>query len=80
MRIALNFSISITVLIHLSVSAHSQEYSYNAAGSLRSDVNKQIASIHYNYLQLPDTITYTDNRKIIYTYTASGQKLRQANN
>jgi hypothetical protein len=65
-------------LLLLSVArAYSQQYAYDGHGNLVSDANKQIASIHYNYLNLVDTIAYEDGRKIIYTYTASGQKLRE---
>jgi hypothetical protein len=46
-------------------------------GNLSKDVNKQIQSVHYNYLNLADTIVYSDGRKIIYMYTASGEKLQE---
>jgi RHS repeat-associated protein len=65
------------ILLILSLTASSQEYNYNPSGSLRSDANKQIVSIHYNHLQLPDTIVYADARKIINSYAATGQKIRQ---
>src|ERR1700716_4173116 len=38
---------------------------------------KQIGNIHYNVLNLVDAIIYSDGRKIIYTYSSSGQKLRE---
>jgi RHS repeat-associated protein len=53
------------------------EYLYDADGNMISDANKDIAAIHYNLLNLPDTITYSDGRKIVYVYTAAGQKIRQ---
>jgi RHS repeat-associated protein len=53
------------------------EYTYDANGNLISDANKHITAIHYNLLNLPDTITYSDGRKIVYAYTAFGQKVRQ---
>jgi RHS repeat-associated protein len=53
------------------------EYTYDANGNMNSDVNKDISYIHYNLLSLPDTITYSDGRKIVYAYTATGQKIRQ---
>jgi RHS repeat-associated protein len=61
----------------LCIKAYSQEYSYDVNGNLSKDVNKQIQSIHYNYLNLADTIVYSDGRKIIYMYTASGEKLQE---
>jgi RHS repeat-associated protein len=53
------------------------EYSYDSNGNMNADANKDISAIHYNLLDLPDTITYTDGRKIVYAYTATGQKIRQ---
>jgi RHS repeat-associated protein len=53
------------------------DYAYDWNGSLVRDLNKDIADIHYNVLNLPDTITYADGRKIVYVYTASGQKVCQ---
>lgn len=55
----------------------SQEYTYDSNGNLVSDRHKEIGSIHYNHLNLVDTINYADGRKMIYTYNASGQKLRE---
>jgi RHS repeat-associated protein len=55
----------------------SQGYTYDFNGNLFNDANKGIESIHYNYLNLTDTITYEDGRKIIYSYTAAGTKLSQ---
>jgi RHS repeat-associated protein len=52
-------------------------YTYDANGNMNSDANKNISAIHYNLLNLPDTITYADGRKIVYAYTATGQKIRQ---
>ncbi|PSR52014.1 hypothetical protein AHMF7605_29125 [Adhaeribacter arboris] len=53
------------------------DYTYDANGNLISDSNKKIASIHYNILNLPDTITFTDGRAMVYTYDISGRKLKQ---
>jgi RHS repeat-associated protein len=65
------------MLLLPGVSGLAQDYSYDASGNLSNDGNKQIRSIHYNYMNLADTITYDDGRKIIYMYSASGQKLRE---
>ena len=53
-------------------------YSYYLDGSLKSDANRGITNIVYNYLGLVEEIQLnTNGRKIIYTYTADGQKLRK---
>lgn len=39
-------------------------YTYDANGNLRSDVNKGIDSIRYNFLNLPTDIFFTGNRKL----------------
>jgi hypothetical protein len=70
----------VSMLLSWSAGAQSilpVEYSYDANGNLISDANKDISAIHYNLLNLPDTITYSDGRKIVYAYTATGQKIRQ---
>jgi RHS repeat-associated protein len=65
-------------LLLLSFSAYCQnDYNYDGNGNLSRDTNKEISLIHYNHLNLVDTVTYTDGRKIIYTYTGDGHKLRE---
>jgi RHS repeat-associated protein len=66
-----------TIFILLAINGFSQEYSYDAKGNMTGDANKEIARIHYNIFNLPDTIVYKDGRTIIYAYTALGQKLTQ---
>jgi RHS repeat-associated protein len=58
-------------------SAFSQEYFYDNNGSLTRDENKGITYSHYNHLNLVDTIIYEDGHKVVYTYTAAGQKLKE---
>jgi RHS repeat-associated protein len=53
------------------------DYTYDANGNLTSDKNKAIASIVYNYLNLPETITITGKGTISYVYDASGNKLKK---
>ena len=65
------------ILLLAAVRAHAQDYGYDGNGNLASDANKQISFIHYNHLNLVDTIVYTDGRTLIYTYSGSGQKLRE---
>ncbi|HRJ28612.1 MAG TPA: DUF6443 domain-containing protein [Cyclobacteriaceae bacterium] len=55
--------------------AIAKEYSYDSTGSLAQDLNKGIQSIVYNMLGKPRIITFSDGRKIEYTYSASGTKL-----
>jgi hypothetical protein len=54
-----------------------EEYRYDPNGNMTGDSNKQISSIHYNHLNLVDTIIYSDGRKLVYSYTGTGQKLGQ---
>ena len=58
----------------------SSDYSYDANGNLTKDNNKKIASIAYNYLNLPSVITVTGRGAIAYIYSASGEKLEKRTN
>lgn len=51
-----------------------QDYWYDGNGNLTKDNNKNIANIHYNHLNLPDSITVTGKGNIRYIYDASGAK------
>jgi RHS repeat-associated protein len=54
------------------------DYSYDVNGNLIQDKNKGIASITYNYLNLPSLITLDGNRGTIkYIYDASGNKIQK---
>lgn len=52
------------------------DYSYDTNGNLISDSNKDISSITYNHLNLPQVIT-TPKGTITYTYDAAGAKLKK---
>ena len=52
------------------------EYFYDANGNLIKDLNKKIADIEYNYLNLPNRIEFEDGSSISYLYNAAGSKLR----
>jgi RHS repeat-associated protein len=52
----------------------SQDYTYDGNGNLTTDNNKAIGNIHYNYLNLPDSITFTSKGYIKYVYDASGTR------
>jgi|GEM_PF-2062528 len=69
--------VCVLIVVKVGTTYSQQQYSYDSSGNVSSDGNKKITSIHYNYLNLADTIVYADGRRIIYTYTASGQKLSQ---
>lgn len=55
----------------------STDYTYYPDGSLKSDANKGITNVVYNYLGLQDEIQFGENQKIKNIYTADGIKLAQ---
>ncbi|NLR67495.1 RHS repeat-associated core domain-containing protein [Chitinophaga varians] len=57
--------------------ADGTDYSYDGAGNLVHDENKQIASISYNHLNLPELITITGKGNIRFVYDAAGAKVRK---
>lgn len=57
--------------------AAATDYEYNGNGSLVLDNNKDIGLIHYNYLNLPDSIAVTGKGNIRYVYDAAGNKLKK---
>ena len=54
------------------------EYIYDANGNATKDLNKNITSISYNALNLPNVITFADGNTITYGYDAAGSKLSVA--
>ncbi|QRY58013.1 DUF6443 domain-containing protein [Sphingobacterium siyangense] len=54
----------------------SDEFTYDVNGNLKTDVNKGITAVSYNYLNLPEQVTIGGNN-IIYQYDASGIKLKK---
>lgn len=56
-------------------SGTSNDYTYHAMGSLMSDLNKGISNVVYNALGKVSVVTFSDTRKIEYTYDAAGTKL-----
>jgi RHS repeat-associated protein len=53
------------------------DYDYDVNGNMTTDNNKNISSIQYNHLNLPQTITVTNKGTITYTYDAAGNKLKK---
>jgi len=53
------------------------DYAYDTSGNLIKDLNKNIAVIRYNHLNLPDSIAITGKGTIRYCYDATGAKLRK---
>ena len=53
------------------------DYIYDLNGNIKSDYNKSIASITYNYLNLPNVITISGKGTVTYTYDAIGKKLQK---
>lgn len=52
------------------------EFTYDVNGNLKTDVNKGITAVAYNYLNLPEQVTIGGNN-IVYQYDASGVKLKK---
>ncbi len=53
------------------------DYDYDDNGNMISDKNKGIATISYNYLNLPAQITFDNGSTISYIYDATGIKLEK---
>lgn len=62
---------------NLNAPATDFDYTYDVNGNLMSDKNKDIASISYNHLNLPQMITITGKGTIAYQYDAAGIKLKK---
>ncbi|MEI9919854.1 MAG: DUF6443 domain-containing protein [Bacteroidota bacterium] len=54
------------------------EYTYDGNGNLTADNNKGISGITYNSIGKPQQITFSSGSTIVYTYDATGAKLKMA--
>ena len=57
--------------------ASGDDYAYDDNGNMTEDLNKGISNISYNYLNLPEQITFNNGNSIQYIYDASGMKLEK---
>lgn len=55
----------------------SNEYTYDDNGNMKVDKNKGITAITYNHLNLPVQVNKGASEYILYTYDATGRKLKQ---
>ncbi len=55
------------------------EYIYDVNGNMKTDANKNMTAIQYNYLNLPTQVTI-NGQNILYVYDATGTKLRKTVN
>ncbi len=60
-----------------NTAAGNTDYTYDANGNVASDANKGITNIVYNFLNLPQTITFANSNVIQFVYDAYGAKLRK---
>jgi RHS repeat-associated protein len=51
------------------------EFYFDKNGNMTTDLDRKIASIRYNILNLPDTIQFSTGNQIINRYAADGRKL-----
>jgi RHS repeat-associated protein len=51
------------------------EFTYDANGNMTKDLDREIYTIKYNVLNLPDVIQFKNGNQIKNTYNAGGQKL-----
>ncbi|RNC79741.1 MAG: hypothetical protein ED557_14585 [Balneola sp.] len=61
--------------INNTVNVNPDEYWYDENGNMTFDANKGILSIRYNYMNLPEQITFHDGNKLSFLYDAAGTKL-----
>ena len=60
----------------VDAASQDNEYTYDQNGNMTKDLNRNISSIQYNLLNLPQNMTYSNNRSTTYVYDATGRKLQ----
>ena len=60
----------------VDIEDESVEYEYDLNGNMTKDLDRDIAEIKYNLLNLPSMMTFQDGSLARYTYAATGEKLR----
>ena len=60
----------------VDAASQDNEYTYDQNGNMTKDLNRKISSIQYNLLNLPQNMTYSNNRSTTYVYDAMGRKLQ----
>jgi len=58
------------------LAAAETEFIYDANGNMIEDLDRGIATIRYNILNLPDMVQFSNGNQIINTYAADGRKLK----
>lgn len=51
------------------------EMGYDANGNMVYDLDRGISAVHYNRLNLPDTVQFTNGSQIVHSYNALGRRL-----
>ncbi len=55
---------------------YSDEFAYDTNGNMTKDLNREIVTIKYNLLNLPELVQFKNGNQIVNKYDAAGQKLR----
>ena len=53
------------------------DYAYDENGNAKTDLNKGVTAIAYNFLNLPSLVTKSVSEYVTYDYDATGRKLSQ---
>ena len=56
-----------------------EEFAYDANGNMVKDLDRNIVTVRYNILNLPDTVQFKNGNQIISSYDASGRRLSTRN-
>ncbi|MFT4072951.1 MAG: RHS repeat-associated core domain-containing protein [Dysgonamonadaceae bacterium] len=54
---------------------YNDEYAYDANGNTTKDLNREIVTIKYNLLNLPELVQFKNGNQIVNRYDAAGRKL-----